>query len=49
MSETDALTNLANRRKFDLAYESEWERALRLQQPMAVVILVRPYGLFGRV
>ena len=39
MSETDALTNLANRRKFDLAYESEWERALRLQQPMAVVIL----------
>lgn len=39
ISETDALTNLANRRKFDLAYESEWERALRLQQPMAVVIL----------
>ena len=39
MSETDGLTNLANRRKFDLAYESEWERALRLQQPMAVVIL----------
>ena len=39
ISETDALTNLANRRKFDLAYESEWERAMRLQQPMAVVIL----------
>ena len=39
MSETDGLTNLANRRKFDLAYESEWERALRLQQPMAVVIM----------
>lgn len=39
ISETDALTNLANRRKFDLAYENEWDRALRLQQPMAVVIL----------
>ena len=39
ISETDALTNLANRRKFDTAYESEWERAMRLQQPMAVVIL----------
>ena len=39
ISETDALTNLANRRKFDQAYENEWERALRLQQPMAVVIL----------
>lgn len=39
ISETDALTDLANRRKFDLAYENEWERALRLQQPMAVVIL----------
>ncbi len=37
MSETDGLTNLANRRKFDLAYESEWERALRLQQPMGRV------------
>ena len=39
ISETDALTNLANRRKFDRAYESEWERAERLQHPMAVVIL----------
>ncbi len=39
MSETDGLTNLANRRKFDLAYESEWERALRLQQPMSVVLM----------
>lgn len=39
MSETDALTNLANRRKFDMAYESEWERAMRLQQSLAVVIL----------
>lgn len=39
ISETDALTNLANRRKFDRAYESEWERAERLHHPMAVVIL----------
>ena len=39
MSETDALTSLANRRKFDAAYKSEWDRAMRLQQPMAVVIL----------
>ena len=29
MSETDALTSLANRRKFDAAYESEWKRAVR--------------------
>ncbi|WP_374290360.1 GGDEF domain-containing protein [Desulfovibrio desulfuricans] len=39
MSETDALTSLANRRKFDAAYKGEWDRAMRLQQPMAVVIL----------
>lgn len=39
MSETDALTSLANRRKFDAAYKSEWDRAERLRQPIAVVIL----------
>lgn len=39
ISETDALTNLANRRKFDAAYQCEWDRAERLQQPIAVVIL----------
>ena len=39
MSETDALTNLANRRKFDAAFANEWERATRYGQPIAVVIL----------
>ncbi|MCG2584132.1 diguanylate cyclase domain-containing protein [Massilia sp. TS11] len=36
LSVTDSLTDLANRRQFDLALESEWARALRLQQPLAV-------------
>ncbi|MBD8897190.1 GGDEF domain-containing protein [Desulfovibrio desulfuricans] len=39
MSETDALTSLANRRKFDAAYESEWKRAVRGRLGMAIVIL----------
>ena len=39
MSETDALTSLANRRKFDAAYESEWKRAVRAGLGLAIVIL----------
>lgn len=39
MSETDSLTGLANRRKFDAAYESEWRRAVRTQLGLAVVML----------
>lgn len=39
ISETDALTGLANRRKFDAAYEREWRRAVRTGLGMAVVIL----------
>lgn len=38
-SETDALTGLANRRKFDAVYEKEWQRTADQANPLAVVIL----------
>jgi diguanylate cyclase (GGDEF)-like protein len=39
VSRTDPLTGLANRRSRDLRLAAEWERALRLRSPLAVVVL----------
>lgn len=39
LSATDGLTGLANRRRFDEVLNSEWRRALRHEQPIAVGIL----------
>lgn len=36
LSTTDALTGIANRRRFDEALASEWKRAARLEQPLAL-------------
>jgi diguanylate cyclase (GGDEF)-like protein/PAS domain S-box-containing protein len=35
----DGLTGLANRRRFDMALEIEWQRALREQQPLAIIMM----------
>jgi diguanylate cyclase (GGDEF)-like protein len=35
----DGLTGLANRRRFDEALENEWQRALREQQPLSLIML----------
>ena len=39
LSITDGLTGLANRRHFDEAFETEWQRALRQGTPLAVLML----------
>ncbi len=39
MSMHDALTGLPNRRQFDQALDLEWNRALRNQRPLALLIL----------
>ncbi len=39
LSVTDALTGVANRRRFDTALESEWARARRSQLPLAVAMI----------
>jgi diguanylate cyclase (GGDEF)-like protein len=39
LSETDSLTGLANRRRFDDVLTTEWRRAQRLGQPLAVGLL----------
>ncbi|MDP2370708.1 diguanylate cyclase [Rhodoferax sp.] len=39
LSATDGLTGLANRRKFDLEWEAEWQRAVRQGLPLAVAML----------
>jgi diguanylate cyclase (GGDEF)-like protein len=39
LSATDALTGLANRRRFDEAWEAEWQRAARQGLPLAVAML----------
>ena len=36
---TDALTRLANRRRFDAVWLDEWQRALRQTTPLAVIML----------
>jgi diguanylate cyclase (GGDEF)-like protein len=39
LSNTDALTGIANRRSFDRMFAQEWNRALRAETPLALVIL----------
>lgn len=39
LSITDGLTGIANRRRFDAVLASEWSRAERLNQPLALAIL----------
>ncbi len=39
MSNTDSLTNIANRRNFDSTLAQEWNRALRAGRPLALIIL----------
>lgn len=39
LSNTDALTGLANRRAFEVAWDREWRRAARQRQPLAVLML----------
>ena len=36
---TDPLTKIANRRKFDLYFEQEWNRAFRNKTPISVIIM----------
>lgn len=39
LSHIDALTQIPNRRRFDEVIETEWRRAFRLQQPLAVLMI----------
>jgi diguanylate cyclase (GGDEF)-like protein len=39
MATTDALTGLRNRRKFDLAMDAEWRRAVRQSRPIALLLI----------
>jgi two-component system, sensor histidine kinase LadS len=39
LSTTDSLTGIANRRRFDEVLESEWIRAARLGQPLALAMI----------
>lgn len=45
---TDALTGLANRRRFDAVFADEWSRGCRSRQPLAVIMLdidyFKPYN-----
>ena len=39
LSITDFLTGLANRRRFDEALETEWTRAMRIDQPLTLIMI----------
>jgi diguanylate cyclase (GGDEF)-like protein len=39
LSVTDALTQLANRRRFDSYLQAEWQRSCRLQQPLGLMMI----------
>jgi diguanylate cyclase (GGDEF)-like protein/PAS domain S-box-containing protein len=39
LASTDALTGLANRRRFDQVFNSEWRRGLREQSPLSVLMI----------
>lgn len=45
---TDALTGLANRRRFDAVFADEWSRGYRSRQPLAIIMLdidyFKPYN-----
>ena len=38
LATTDGLTNLANRRQFDLILQEEWQRLARQQEPLSLII-----------
>ena len=48
LSATDALTGIANRRRFDEVLQTEWIRAARVQQPLALAMVdvdhFKPYN-----
>lgn len=39
LSNTDGLTGIANRRRFDKVLASEWHRAIRARQPLALLMI----------
>ena len=39
LSQTDSLTDLGNRRKFDEAYAREWQRAFRSRAPLSLLLI----------
>jgi len=39
LATTDALTGLRNRRKFDIAIDREWRRAMRRMRPLAMLLI----------
>jgi diguanylate cyclase (GGDEF)-like protein len=36
---TDGLTGLANRRRFDIVIDKEWQRAMRAQEPLGLLMI----------
>jgi len=43
LAETDALTHLANRRRFDQSLTNEWRRSLRDQSPLSLLMIDADY------
>jgi diguanylate cyclase (GGDEF)-like protein len=43
LATTDSLTGLRNRRKFDAVIETEWRRAIRQRQPLALLMIDADY------
>jgi len=39
LSLTDGLTGVANRRQFDIAIQAEWQRCLRVERPLALIMI----------
>lgn len=39
LSDTDALTGIANRRSFDLSFEREWSKAMRRRFPLSMILV----------
>ena len=54
LSFKDGLTNIANRRRFDASLELEWDSAIRLRQPLSILLFdidffKQYYDLYGHV